>query len=144
MKRLARRPRILIADDAQGIISQVEKLLGSDFEIIGVARDGEQAVQLNTTLGSDILILDISMPILNGIEVASRLGQSGTKPKIVFLTCHEDPDYVETAFSLGAFGYVLKYRITSDLVPAIKAALRGDKFMSQFMAQIPAHTHTRP
>jgi DNA-binding NarL/FixJ family response regulator len=124
------RPRVFLADDAQQISDQLDRLLGSDFEIVGVAHNGAQAVQLAETLRPDILILDISMPVLSGIEVASRLRQRGRNPKIVFLTCHDDSDYMDSAFSQGGLGYVLKYRLTSDLVPALKAALQGDRFVS--------------
>jgi len=72
------RQRILLADDAQEVIDRVYRSLGSDFEIVGVARNGEQAVQLAKTGRPDILILDISMPVLTGIEVASQLAQSGS------------------------------------------------------------------
>ena len=135
MKERIGRPRVLLADDAPQILHQVDRLLGTSFEIVGIAQNGEQAVQLATTLRPDILILDISMPILSGIEVASQMRQFGLNPRIVFLTCHEDPDYISAAFSQGALGYVFKYHIARDLIPAIKAALQGDKFVSQ----IPAH-----
>jgi DNA-binding NarL/FixJ family response regulator len=125
------RQRILLADDAQEVIDRVYRSLGSDFEIVGVARNGEQAVQFAQTLRADVLILDISMPMLTGIQVASQLHQFDGNPKIVFLTCHEDSDYIDAAFSVGALGYVFKSRMAHDLVPAIEAALRGDKFMSQ-------------
>ena len=126
---MKRRARVLLADDAQQILHRVATLLGKDFDIVGTAQNGQQAVQLATTLRPDILILDISMPMLNGLEVAFQLQQFHSNLKIVFLTCHEEPEYIEAAFSRGAVGYVLKYRIAEDLIPAVYAALEGHKFV---------------
>jgi DNA-binding NarL/FixJ family response regulator len=125
-----RRPRVLIADDLPEVHEKVRRLLWDDYEIVGAAYDGEQAIEAATTLNPDILITDISMPILNGIQVASRLRDTDCKAKLIFLTVHEDPDYIEAVFSLGALGYVLKSHFSTDLLPAIGAALRGHRFSS--------------
>lgn len=127
MQKNTRRLRILLADDFPEILEPVEKLLGNKFEIVGFAQDGGQALQLALTLNPDILLLDISMPVLCGFEVATRLKEMKCRAKIIFITAHEDRDYFETAMSLGASAYVLKCRICTDLRPAIDAALKGKR-----------------
>lgn len=127
MQKNTRRPRILFADDFPEILEQVERLLGNKFEIIGFARDGGQALQLALNLNPDILLLDISMPVLCRLAVAARLKEAKRRAKIIFITVHENHDCIETAISLGASGYVLKCRIGTDLLPAIDAALKGGR-----------------
>lgn len=133
-----KQPRILLADDFPQTLQQAAKLLGNDFEIIGFARDGGEALELCLTLNPDVLLLDLSMPVLSGLEVASRLKESGCRSKIIFVTIQQGRDYVEAAFSLGASAYVLKWRIGTDLLPAIDAALQGSRFPSEFGARVSA------
>ena len=125
MRKNRHRPRVLLADDFPAFLEQAEKLLSNHYEIVGFARDGGETLKLCLALKPDILLLDISMPILSGLEVATRLSKAGCKSKIVFVTAQDDQDYVEAAFSLGALGYVLKCRIGSDLLPATEGALKG-------------------
>jgi DNA-binding NarL/FixJ family response regulator len=122
----------LLADDLPEVHEKLTQLLRHDFDIVGSAYDGEQAIEAAKTLNPDLLILDISMPLLSGIQVASRVRDLACGAKVIFLTVHEDPDYVEAAFSVGALGYVLKPRFTSDLIPAIREALQGRRFNSEF------------
>jgi DNA-binding NarL/FixJ family response regulator len=126
------RPRVLLVDDLTQVHVKVAELLQDDFEIVGFAYDGEKAIEAATTLDPDVLILDISMPLLNGIQVASRLRETNCKAKIIFFTVHDDQDYVEAVFSIGALGYVLKSRLSLDLIPAIQEALQGRRFISEF------------
>ena len=145
---MARR-RLLLADDLPEIRKRVAELLRSDFDIVAIAQNGPQAIEAASTLDPDLVVLDISMPILNGIQVASRLRDLGCRAKIIFLSVHEDPDYVEAAFSVGASGYVFKSRVATDLLHAVHDVLQGDKFASvktkstlQEGAAV-AHTQTR-
>src|SRR5215470_5244721 len=110
-------PRLLLADDLPEMLEKVTQLLEDDFEIVGYAQDGEEAIKAAATLNPDLLVLDIEMPLRNGIQVASHLRDSGCKAKVIFLTVHGDSDYVEAAWSVGALGYVLKSRIVGDLLP---------------------------
>jgi DNA-binding NarL/FixJ family response regulator len=126
------RPRVLLADDLPEVLERVTRLLRNDFDIVGCAQNGEDAIEAATTLDPDLIVLDISMPVLNGIQAASRLRELGCKAKLIFLTIHEDRDYVEAAFSVGALGYVLKSSVATDLIPAIQAALQGNIFSSSF------------
>lgn len=124
--------RVLLADDHADIREAVAALLNAEFDIVGSVTNGREGLAAVLRLKPDILITDISMPILNGIQLASQLQTLGCKTKIVFLTVHRDCDYVETAFSAGACGYVLKARVATDLISAIRAALEGRQFISDF------------
>lgn len=130
MQSNKRCPRILLADDFPPFLEQVEKFLRNDYEIVGFAHDGGEALSLCLTLNPDIILLDLSMPILCRLEVAARLKELGCRSKIIFVSGQEDHDYVETGFSLGASAYVLKCRMWSDLLPAMDAALKGSIFTS--------------
>jgi len=126
-------PRILLADDQEEMLGTVILVLGDEFNIIGTADNGKHAVGLATELFPDVLVLDISMPILNGIEVARSLKELGSRASIVLLSVHADPDFVEAARSAGALGYVLKESLAIDLAPAIRTVIQGNTFTSSSM-----------
>ena len=92
--------------------------------------DGESLVEAVTRLQPDVIVIDISMPKLNGIDAANRLRETGLAPKVVFLTVHAGQDFVEAALRTGALAYVSKFRINSDLLVAIEEALAGRIFVS--------------
>jgi DNA-binding NarL/FixJ family response regulator len=123
-------PRVLVVDDLPAILETVTRILSDDFEIVGYAQDGEGAIKAANTLDPDILVLDIEMPFRNGIQVASHLRDSGSRVKVIFLTMHNDVDYVEAAWSVGALGYVLKSHIAHDLLFALEEVLQGRRFIS--------------
>ena len=120
MQKNKRCPCVLLVDDFPELFERVKKLLRNDYEIVSFARDGGEALELCVTLNPDILLLDTSMPVLCGLEVATRLKELRCRSKIIFVSVQEDRDYIETAFSLG----VLKCRIRTDLLPAIEAAFQ--------------------
>ncbi len=105
-------------------------LLQSTFEVVGVAHDGLEMVDKAMRLSPDIIVADISMPELDGIQAAHRLQEMGAKAPIVFLTIHESPQFVEACLAEGALGFVLKSQMRTDLIPAINAALSGHCFVS--------------
>ena len=123
--------RVLLADDHETILAQERSVLGEDFEIVGAVTNGRDAVEEVRRLDPDVLVIDISMPILDGLQAVSRLRQDNRRTKFVFLTVHEDQDFVDAAFAAGASGYVTKSHITSDLVPAIREALSGHTYISK-------------
>jgi DNA-binding NarL/FixJ family response regulator len=127
--------RVLLADNHDTILDQIRTLLsGADFEIVGAVHNGQEAVTEVRRLDPDVLVIDISMPVLNGLEAASRLRTSpGTR--IVVVTVHEDEDFVAAAFSAGASGYVTKADLTTDLIPAIHEALEGRIYISKSISQ---------
>jgi DNA-binding NarL/FixJ family response regulator len=124
------RLRVLLADDHPLLLERVTVLLQSTFEVVGVARDGLEMVDKAMRLSPDIIVADISMPELDGIQAAHRLQQMGAKVPIVFLTIHESPQFVEACLAEGALGFVLKSQMRADLIPAINAALSGQCFVS--------------
>lgn len=136
MRENMESPRILLADDFPPFLEQADRFLRNDYDIVGFAYDGGEALKLCLALSPDILLLDLSMPVLCGLEVAARLKELGCQSKIIFVTGQEDHDYVEAAFSLDASGYVLKCRTAIDLIPAIDAALKGSTFTSPFPARV--------
>jgi DNA-binding NarL/FixJ family response regulator len=105
-------------------------LLENEFDVIAAVANGERVIEAAVRLAPDLLVLDISMPILNGIEAASCLKESGSTAKVIFLTVNEDPYIVEAALSVGACGYVLKQRLAADLIPAIRQVLQDRIFVS--------------
>jgi DNA-binding NarL/FixJ family response regulator len=122
--------RVVLADDHPEVIAKIRGILGGEFEIVLVAENGNEAVSAVLELDPDVMVTDISMPLLNGLQAARRLQKAKSRVKIVFLTIHEDRDFVAAAFSAGATGYVTKRRLSTDLVLAIKQALKGDSFVS--------------
>lgn len=122
--------RILLADDHETIVARVRGILAEEFDVVGAVNNGRDAISEVERLDPDVLVIDISMPILNGLQVMSNLG-SGCRAKVVFLTVHEDPDFVAAALAAGASGYVVKEDVTTDLVPAIRAILEGRTYLSQ-------------
>jgi DNA-binding NarL/FixJ family response regulator len=119
------RSRVLIADDHPSLLERVAEILAAEYEIVAAVSDGLAAVDAATLLQPDVVVLDISMPILSGLEAAARLVDGGCVSRIVFLTVHEDPEFVEAARNVGALGYVLKRTIGADLLPALELVLRG-------------------
>ena len=126
-------PRVLLADDREEMLQTVVLVLRHEFDVIGTAENGSRAVELATKLSPDVVVLDISMPVVNGIETACRLKELGSHARVIFLTIHTDPEFVEAALSAGALGYVLKPSLATDLVPAIWAAMQGYTFISPSM-----------
>lgn len=108
--------RVVLADDHQQTIATVRHTLGDEFEIVGTAENGKQAVDAAFKLNPDALIIDISMPVLNGLEAAKQLQATDSRAKIIFLTVYQGQDFVDAAFSAAASGYVNKVRLSTDLV----------------------------
>ena len=122
--------RVLLADDHEPILSQVRAVLQDEFEIVGAVNNGRDAVREVQRLDPDVLVIDISMPVLGGLQAVTHLRTCSVKTKFVFLTVHDDEDYVAAAFSAGASAYVTKANLTTDLIPAIHKALEGGTFVS--------------
>jgi DNA-binding NarL/FixJ family response regulator len=118
------RPRVLLADDHQAILDRVSHQLADEFEIVATLLDGQAALDATLVLKPDALVLDISMPRMSGLEVAKRLSALPNPPRIVFLTVHEDPDFMDAAEGVGAAGYVLKRNLLTQLAGALRYALR--------------------
>jgi DNA-binding NarL/FixJ family response regulator len=124
------RMRILLADDNPAILKTVRRILRQEFTVAAVLPDGESVLREVPNLNPDLIVIDISMGELGGIEVAQRLSERGCPAKIVFLTVHEAPELVKAAFEAGAAAYVFKILLATDLIPAIHAACEGRSFVS--------------
>jgi DNA-binding NarL/FixJ family response regulator len=124
------RARVLLADDHRDFLAATARLLEPEFDVVDTVGDGQSLVENVPRHDPDLLVLDITMPRVNGIEAARQLTASGARAKIVFLTVHADEDYVREAQAAGGLGYVVKSRLASDLAPALWAALAGREFVS--------------
>jgi DNA-binding NarL/FixJ family response regulator len=124
------RVRVLLADDHEDFLAIESGLLEPEFDVVEKVHDGRASLEQTTRLKPDILVLDITMPLVNGIEAARQLRATGSGVKIVFLSAHGDTEYVREAVAAGALGYVVKARMASDLLPALRAALAGRVFVS--------------
>jgi len=130
------RARILLADDHAEFLALAAQMIEAepDFEVVKTFSDGESIVDEAAALDADLMVLDISMPRVNGIDAAIQLKALGQQAKIVFLTIHEDQDYLRSALATGAVGYVVKARLATDLVPALREALAGRRFVSHSLS----------
>ena len=122
--------RVLLADDNAPLLAELRVQLGTVFEIVGAVEDGKRAVDTTLWLDPDVLVLDVSMPVMNGLQAASRLRDSKSRTKIVILTTYVDDEYIEAAFSSGASAFVTKQHLETDLVTAIRQVFQGNTFVS--------------
>ena len=123
------RPRVLLADDHSSLLEAETNLLRPYFDVVGTARTGVELVSEAMRLDPDVIVADISMPGFTGIEAFHQLRESGSTAKIVFLTVHSEEEFVRACVAEGALGYVIKSSMKSHLVPAIKAALAGRRYI---------------
>ncbi len=130
-----KRPRVLLADDHKIVVEGLRSLLEAEFELVGTVEDGWAMVAAAAELRPDVIVADISMPLLNGIEAARQIKKADSGAKIVFLTMHPDVTYATRAFEAGASGYVLKHSASSELVTAIREALKGRTYVTPMIAK---------
>src|SRR5579872_4220609 len=128
------KPRILIADDHPILAEGLRSLLEPEFEVIGVVADGRELVAGAKKLAPDVIITDVAMPALNGIEAAAQLREIGVKAKVVILTMHRDVAYARRAMEAGAAGFVLKHSVASELITAVREALQGRTYVTPMIA----------
>ena len=119
------RSRVLIADDHANILKRISEVLETDYDIVAAVTNGLDAVDAASMFHPDVVVLDVSMPALNGLEVAIRLCHDAGGPRVVFLSMHDDPDFVEAARNVGGHAYVVKRTMLADLLPALKQVLSG-------------------
>ena len=128
------KPRILLADDHKIVLEGLRTLLEPECDIVGTVEDGRALLAEAEKLHPDVIVADISMPLLNGIEAVRQIKKADPKIKVVFLTMHPDVTYAARAFETGASGYVLKHSAPSELVTAIREALRGRTYVTPMIA----------
>ena len=122
------RPRVVLADDQVGNMLLLQSLLASDFDVVATVQDGLALVDVVTRLTPDAVITDISMPVLDGIAAAREILRRDPSARVVFVTVHDDPTLVRRGMAVGGLGYVPKVSAGDELVPAVWAALRGERW----------------
>jgi len=129
------KPRLLLADDHRIVIEGLRSILEAEFELVGAVGDGRALLAEAARHDPDVIVVDISMPLLNGIEAARQLGKSHPRAKIIILTMHDDLIYANRALEAGASGYVLKHSAPAELVTAIREALAGRIYITPSIAK---------
>jgi DNA-binding NarL/FixJ family response regulator len=127
------RPKIIVADDHDAMLDTVLSLLRPDFDLVATVNNGRDLIREAHRLQPDVIVLDITMPVLNGIDAAHKIHEAGLTTRLVFLTVHEQSSFVNACFDEGALGYVTKSRLRTDLIPAIRDAISGHHFISPFL-----------
>lgn len=128
-------PRILMADDHSLVLAGLRKLVEGEGDVVGMVEDGRALVEEALRLRPDIILLDISMPLLNGLDAARQLSKLVPESKLIFLTMHATPTYVVEAFKAGAAGYLIKRSAASELKQAIQAVMRGQSYMTPLITK---------
>jgi DNA-binding NarL/FixJ family response regulator len=129
------KPRLLLADDHTLLLDGIRLMLEPEFDLVGSVEDGQALLIAAKSLKPDVILLDISMPLLNGIDAARRLRKILPSARLIFLTMHAGADYVAEAFRAGARGYLLKRAAASELVIAIRAVLKGHHYVSPLVTR---------
>jgi len=129
------RPRVLLADDHRIVAEGLRGLLAEEFDLAGIVEDGRAMVEAARTLRPDVIVADITMPHLNGIDALSQLKRDNPAVRVVFLTMHRNVAFARRALEAGASGFVLKHSATAELVLAVRAALEGRTFITPVLAK---------
>lgn len=129
------KPKVLIADDHVLVAEGVQKLLESEVDLVGSVADGRTLMKAVEDLAPDVAVVDISLPLLNGLDATRQIKKNYPQLKVVILTMHAEPNYVAEAFRIGVAGYVLKQSLSSELLQAIREVMKGNVFVSPTIAQ---------
>ena len=130
-----KKTTVLLADDHRIVLEGLKGLLADEFEVVGTVEDGRALLEQVKQLHPDVIVVDVAMPLLNGIDAVKQIKKSGLDTKVVFLTMHHDAMYAKEAFEAGALGFVLKHSAPSELTRAIQEALKGNTYISPDIAQ---------
>jgi DNA-binding NarL/FixJ family response regulator len=128
------RPRVLLADDHALIVGAFQKLLGDECDVVGTVSNGRELVEAADTLKPDVIVLDIAMPLLNGLEAARQIKRQQRDARLIFLTMNEDAGLAADAFRAGASGYLLKRSAVSELSAAIREVMQGRSYITPLIA----------
>ena len=128
--QLAPRPRILLADDHAVVVEGIRGLIEKHYDVVGVVMDGRALITEASLVQPDVIVLDVAMPLLNGLDAGKRMQEILPKVKLVFLTMHADPNLAAAALRLGPVGFVLKHSAASELLTAIADVLRGKAYVT--------------
>lgn len=135
-------PRVLLAEDHGPMSELLRDLLEPEFSVIAIVGDGDALIDAAAELSPDVIVCDVTMPGLDGISAAAEIRRRDPLARIVFVTVHASPAVVQQGLDVGALGYVLKLTAGDELVPAVRAALRGQRFVSPRAA--PERSETLP
>jgi DNA-binding NarL/FixJ family response regulator len=130
-----KKPRVLMADDHSLILAGLRKLVEGECDVVGTVEDGRALVEAAQKLRPDLILMDISMPLLNGLEAARQLAKLVPESKLIMLTMHASPTYATEAFQAGASGYLLKRSAASELGQAIKSVLQGQQYLTPLITK---------
>ena len=130
-----KKPTVILADDHTLVLEGFRRLLETQCELLATVGDGQALLQAVAQHRPDIVILDISMPVMNGIEAARALKSKFPSTKLVFVTMHADPAYIRAAFQAGASGYILKQSLGDELTQALHTVLRGQSYVTPLIAK---------
>ena len=130
-----KKPRVLMADDHSLILAGLRKLVEVECDVVGTVEDGRALVEAAQKLRPDLILLDISMPLLNGLDAARQLTKLVPESKLIFLTMHASPTYATEAFQAGASGYLLKRSAASELSQAIQSVLQGQQYLTPLITK---------
>ena len=147
---MKKKARVLIADDHSLLLAGLRRLIEDSYEVVGTVEDGRALVAAAEQLKPDVIVLDISMPLLNGLDAARQIKTSVPDAKLIFLTMHASPTYATEAIKVGASGYLLKQSAASELQQAIETVLNGQTYLTPSITKPildrmlqPAQTETR-
>jgi DNA-binding NarL/FixJ family response regulator len=129
------KPKVLVADDHVILAQGLSALLRNDFELTGIARDGHELIELAKTAKPDVIVTDISMPTLNGVDAVRQLQSQGITAKVIVLTQHKDPQIAAEAFRAGVSGFLVKQAAGEELVSAIREVLQGRSYLTSLIAK---------
>ena len=132
---MTQRPRVLLADDHALLLGALENLLSAECDVVGQVSDGRALLAAADTLKPDVIVLDISMPVLNGLEAGRQIKRSLRSVKLVFITMNEDPDLAAEAFRAGASGYLLKRSAATELLTAIRQVMQNRSYITPLMTE---------
>jgi len=139
-----KKARVLIADDHSILLAGLKKLVEDTYEVVGTVEDGRALIEAAERLKPDLILMDISMPLLNGLDAARQLKKLQPDSKLLFLTMHSSPAYAAEAFKAGASGYLLKQSAASELTQAIAAVLRGQAYLTPAITRQVLETALQP
>ena len=129
------RMKVLVADDHTILAEGLSGLLERDYELVGIVGDGRALVEAANRLQPDIVVTDISMPLLNGLDAMRRLKREGSRARFIFLTMHANPQYATEAFRAGANGYLLKQSAADEFLTAVREVLKGRTYITPLIAE---------
>jgi DNA-binding NarL/FixJ family response regulator len=132
------RPRVLLAEDHPRVAAELRRLLEPEFDVVGTVGDGDALLRAADDARPDVIVTDIAMPGLDGIAATAALLARRPGTRVVLVTVHDDPELVERGYAAGALAYVLKLTAADELVPAVRTAMRGERYVSPRLGGTPA------